>query len=164
MIDLTVSARAAELARAFDRSFTEPVRPVSDDFDDFLAIRAGGAVYAIRVRDVAGLTVDRKIVPLPTSEPALLGIAGLRGGVVPVYSLATLLGGAPIAEAPRWLLLVGAGAPLGFAFDQFDGYVRVPHAEVSSGGEAAMHESVRIADVWRGIADIAALAETIKEK
>jgi purine-binding chemotaxis protein CheW len=165
MSDAGKSSRAADLARAFDSSFANPVRTVGDDCDDFLAIRTGGDSYAVRLRDVVGLTADRKIVPLPTSQPALLGIAGLRGGVVPVYSLATLLGSsAPSGEAPRWMLLVGAGALLGFAFDQFDGQVRVPRSDVSSGGETTTYESARIGDAWRGIADVVALAETIRAR
>jgi chemotaxis signal transduction protein len=162
MSDVAKSSRAADLARAFDSSFANPARSVRDEVDDFLMIRTGGDAYAVRVRDIAGLIADRKIVPLPTAEPAFLGIAGLRGGVVPVYSLAVLLGRALTAETPRWLLLVGTGAPLGLAFDQFDGHVRVPHADVSSGSEAATQESVRIGDAWRGIIRIEALAETIR--
>ena len=164
MSDLAKSTRAADLARAFDGSFAEPVRSVSDDADDFLTIRTGGDAYAVRVREIAGLIADRKIVPLPTSEPAFLGIAGLRGGVVPVYSLAALLGRVPNAEMPRWMLLVGTGAPLGLAFDQFDGHVRVPHADVSSGGGAATQESVRIGAAWRGVIPVQALAATIRTR
>lgn len=162
MSDVAMRSRAADLARAFDGTFARPVRTVNDEGDDFLTIRTGGDAYAVRVRDMAGLIADRKVVPLPTSEPAFLGIAGLRGGVVPVYSLAALLGRAPAAEVPRWMVLVGPGAPLGLAFDHFDGHVRVPRDHVSSGREAATQESVRIAKAWRGIVGIKALAEIIR--
>ncbi|MCW8133316.1 MAG: hypothetical protein KIS92_23430 [Planctomycetota bacterium] len=57
---------------------------------------------------------------MPSRAKALLGLTGLRGDLVPVYSLAQLLGYAR-AEEPAWLLLCGAGHRFGLAFGQNHG-------------------------------------------
>ena len=163
---------ASELAREFDRSFADPARAAADAVEELLAIRVGGDAYAVRLRDVTGLVADRKIVPLPTPEPALMGIVGLRNGLAPVYSLAALLGYGPTAEAPRWLLLVGPGPQFGLAFPEFDGHRRVERADVSSnqdggagaGRNAQVPELVRIDDTRRGLIGIAALTEMIRAR
>ncbi|XYD11834.1 chemotaxis protein CheW (plasmid) [Methylobacterium sp. NMS12] len=54
---------------------------------------AGGRTYALpleRVAEVMALPVD--VVPVPRAAEAALGVIGLRGGVLPLLSLAALLG------------------------------------------------------------------------
>jgi chemotaxis signal transduction protein len=167
-----VARSAAELARQFDRSFADPARAVDEEVEELLAIRVGGDAYAVRLRDVTGLVADRKIVPLPTPEPALLGIVGLRNGIAPVYSLAGLLGYSPTAETARWLLLVGPGPQFGLAFPEFEGHRRVARADISSnreagavaGGNAHVPELVRVDDIRRGLIGIAGLTEDIRAR
>lgn len=115
--------RAAMLRQAFDRSFTEPVRHDAATLVDFLAIRVGDQPWAIRLDEVAGLYAGRSITPVPSSAAGLVGIAGFRGTILPIYDLARLLGRA--ASAPLRWLVTAAGAPAGFAFEGFDRHVRV---------------------------------------
>lgn len=117
------AARAAVLRAAFDRSFAEPSRLDMNLMEDLLMVRAGDDVFAIRLSDIAGLYADKKITRVPGGDPALLGIAGFRGTIQPVYGLATLLG-RPAEAAPRWLV-IAAAAPIALAFDGFDGHLRV---------------------------------------
>jgi chemotaxis signal transduction protein len=165
-----VTRSAAELAREFDRSFADPARAAAEGIEELLAIRVGGDPYAVRLRDVTGLLADRKIVPLPTPEPALLGLVGLRNGIAPVYSLAALLGYGAGGEPPRWLLLVGPGPLFGLAFQEFDGHRQVARADVSSnqdagaGADANVPELVRVDDARRGLIGIAALTEVIRTR
>jgi hypothetical protein len=60
---------------------------------------------------------------VPSEHRELLGIAGMRGGVVAVFDLGALIG-APQPEELRWLVLA-KGAPLAFAFSAFDGQLVV---------------------------------------
>jgi chemotaxis signal transduction protein len=132
----TVTDRVAELRAGFNRSFAEPPRRHDDEFDELLAIRAGERRYALRLRQTSGLYSDRKVTPLPGPIPALLGVAGFSGTIVPVYDLGALLGH-PVAETPRWLA-VAAGTPaVALAFHDLDGHVRVPTRSII--GETAGH-------------------------
>jgi chemotaxis signal transduction protein len=121
---MQIGERAAELRRDFDRSFAEPPRARRPPSVDLLAIRLGGEPFALRLSTVAGVFASKKLTPLPGASPDLLGIAGFRGSVVPVYDLAMLLG-YPASDRPRWLVLAAA-QPVALAFEGLDGYLRLP--------------------------------------
>jgi chemotaxis signal transduction protein len=115
--------RAAELRTTFDRGFTVPLRTDATAKLDLLGIRVGEEVYALRLSEVGGLFVDRKFTRIPASNAVLLGIAGFRGVLMPVYSLRTLLGHSG-RQTARWLV-VAAATPIALAFDTFEGHLRV---------------------------------------
>ena len=114
--------RAVELRLAFDRGFAAPLRIEAAATQDLLAIRVSAEPYAIRLSEITGLFVDRKFTRVPGGNAALLGVAGFRGALVPVYSLRTLLGH-PGTHAPRWLV-IAAAAPVALAFEGFEGHLR----------------------------------------
>ncbi len=111
---LQLESRAAELRRAFDETFAAPPQTHDAALEQMLAITIQGERYAIRVSGISGLAVPKgKVLPVPSSVPELLGLTGIRGTVVPVFSLAWLLGfgqsAAALAEdtglgEPRWLV------------------------------------------------------------
>jgi len=120
--------RTAALRAAFDRAFVEPLRLDAPPSEHLLAIRVGTKACALRLSEIAGLFADRRITRVPGGAAALIGLAGFRGALVPVYSLQALLGlGATSAATPRWLV-VAAGrpaAPVALAFEAFEGQLRV---------------------------------------
>ena len=118
-----LSDRAAELGLAFDRSFAEARPPDPPPSEDLLAIRLGSEPYALRLTEIAGVFAGRKITGLPGGIPALIGIAGFRGTILPVYDLPVLLGHPPV-ETMRWLV-IAAGTPVAFAFSGMDGHIRL---------------------------------------
>ena len=126
-----LARRLNELREAFDRSFADPPRAEVAGHDDLLAVRAGGRRYALRLTQAAGLFPDRPVTRLPGPVSALLGVAGFRGVIVPVYSLAAVFGtGGTTAglhnSRPRWLVLAAGLPPVALAFDELDGHLRVP--------------------------------------
>ena len=125
---LRLATRAATLRAGFDRSFAEPAQLDMTATEDLLAVRVGDDVFAIRLSEIAGLYVGKKMTRVPGGDPALLGIAGFRGTIQPVYSLATLLG-RPAEASPRWLV-IAAAAPIAFAFGAFDRHLRVASATI----------------------------------
>lgn len=127
--------QVAELKRAFDRTFGEAHGAKTTAEHDLLAITLAGDVYGLRLSQIGAVHSDRPITRLPGSPPALLGVAGLRGTLLPVYGLRELLG-YPGAPTPRWLAVV-AGAQVGLAFEQFDGHLRVPSGAIVAEAGAA---------------------------
>jgi purine-binding chemotaxis protein CheW len=121
---LMYSDRVARLRDPFDRSFAEARPPDPPAAENLLAIRLGLEPYALRLSEIVGLFADRKITRLPGGAPELLGIAGFRGAIVPVYDLPALLGHRA-EEAVRWLV-IAASESLAFAFAALDGHLRVP--------------------------------------
>jgi chemotaxis signal transduction protein len=118
-----LAARAEALRAGFDHSFAEPAKMDATVKEDFLAVRVGEDVFAIRLAEISGLHAGKKLTRVPGADPALLGIAGFRGAIQPVYSLAALLG-LPAMAAPRWLVM-SAAAPVALAFDTFEHHLRV---------------------------------------
>jgi chemotaxis signal transduction protein len=159
-------SRAFEMRAAFDRSFAEPARTEQEPLQDFLAIRVGSDPYAIRLADITGLFTDRPITRLPSADPAFIGIAGVRGAVVPVYDLGAFLG-YPQEEAPRWLLLVGANA-LALAFDAFEEHQRLPQgalaAERGQAGRVFIKEVLHAPGSIRPIVQVTAILQEIEQR
>jgi purine-binding chemotaxis protein CheW len=137
---------AASLKADFDRSFASPPAGAGERPETFLRVRVGGERYALRLAEVGGLFVDKRITHLPTSAPSLLGLAGFRDRVLPVYDLAMELGSARVTT-PRWMVTATASA-VALAFDAFEGHVHVrPDAvarEQSLAGRAAARDVLNI--------------------
>ena len=117
-----LSATAAARMRAeFDRGFALSPPVAGDAQEGYLAIRVGGDPCALRLADLLGVYVDRKVVPLPSSVPTLLGIASFRGALIPVHDLRLLLGYLRTAPAGKVRRSTLAGAPLTPALSPADG-------------------------------------------
>jgi chemotaxis signal transduction protein len=164
------AGKIAELRDAFDQTYSIPaVSQVAEQMENLLSMRVAGDPYAIKVSEISGLVNNRKTVALPSRIPELLGVAGIRGGLVPVYSLAALLGYSRDAGEARWLALCASSEPVCLAFSDFEGYLRVSLAEVYAGEQKdAMRGHVkhvmRAADMVRAIVDIPYLLEMIKRR
>jgi chemotaxis signal transduction protein len=161
-----LAGRAEELRHAFDRSFAEAPRAGTEALVDLLAIRVGGDSYALRLAEVAGLFVDRVVTPFPTLVPELLGIAGFRAALVPVYDLRALLGysGGP---PPRWMVSTAGERAVGLVFDSFELHVRVsPDALAADDTHARGHvrQIARLPDGVRPVIHLPSVLEAIKAR
>ena len=72
-----------------------------------LTIRAGGETLALPLAEVTEVLQPRPLTRVPHGPASLLGLANLRGAVVPVISLAALVDGAatPVTSTSRLVLL-----------------------------------------------------------
>jgi purine-binding chemotaxis protein CheW len=111
------------LRRDFDNGFAAPARSDLEAGEDFLAVRMGDRRVAIRLSEVAALVVDKPVTRVPGAHPAMRGLAGFRGAIVPVYDLQRLLGHSADA-ASRWIVLAAA-APAAFSFEDYEGQRRI---------------------------------------
>lgn len=116
----------AELRRVFDETFALPPPQPAQARTEFALVVAGGQRYAIRMSELAGLEVNRKIVPMPEGPRGLLGLSAVQGQLIPVFELAVLLGAGARGGAPRWIALHRSQELVGLAFDEFQGSCRLP--------------------------------------
>ena len=156
--------RAADLREAFDRGFAQERRPDLTVMQSLLAFSVAGEPYAMRLTEIGSVVAGRPITPVPDAGAALLGFAGFRGTIVPVYDLHVLLGRPP-CERPRWLALA-ATAPVVLAFEPFDGHLRVtPDAVMPrEGGEQAdrlVRDVVMVDGAARSIVHLPSLIDVI---
>jgi chemotaxis signal transduction protein len=155
--------RLAALRELFDRSFVEPPRERVAVAEDLLAVRSAGRRYALRLAQTDGVFPERPLMPLPGPVSALLGLAGFRRTIVPVYDLGAVLG-SPSQATPRWLVLVAGAPPVAVAFDELDGHLRVPAEAVIPEAEVrgCLSGLVRLPDGPRPIVDLGAVRATIQ--
>jgi purine-binding chemotaxis protein CheW len=159
------AGRAAQLRQAFDRTFADPIRVDTALNVDLLAIEVGAQTYAIRLSEISGLFAGKKITNVPGGTAALLGVAGFRGALVPVYDLKVLLGEAS-SRGPRWLVIAQA-APIALAFDAFLARLRVKQEEIAPHSARAhaprhAHELVRTGSFMGPLLHLPSLLELIK--
>jgi len=163
-----VIERSTELRRAFDRSFSEAPVAGASQWDDLLDIRVGSDPYAIHLDQVTGVFADKLVTPLPGSFPELLGIAGFRGAIVPVYDLRSLLGYTR-GGSQRWLILIAGQTRIALTFDQFEGHTRVPRTAIAkeASGETqrlSVREVIRTASFVRPIVHLPFVLEMIRKR
>ena len=124
--------KAAQLRQAFDCTFALPPSLASPEVEDLVTIRVAGDPYAIRLLDIAEIVTERRVVSVPSVTPDLLGLAGIRGGIVPVFGLSSILGYGPEPGSPRWMILCGSEDPIALAFSEYEGYLRLPTSALHS--------------------------------
>ncbi len=137
--DTSLGAVLARLRGEFDQSFAVApgVRLAAEHA--LVVVGVGSGRIAVLLHEIGGLLAHPEIVAVPSRAPDLLGIVGIRGGLVPVFSLAMLMGESRDPEPPAWLVLC-AGEPLGLAAARFLGHFRasaeafrpIPAAETRS--------------------------------
>jgi chemotaxis signal transduction protein len=159
------SVRLSDLRAEFDTSFATPPRHHEAKYDELLAIRAGQRRYVLRLAQTSGLYRDRPVTPLPGPVPALLGVAGFSGTIVPVYDLGTLLR-YPAPEVPRWLVVAAGTPPVALAFHDLDGHLRVPTESIvgesgRDGLPGCLGGMVTLPDDTRPIVDIPAVRAAV---
>ena len=120
---MTTSERVQALRDAFDRTFAEAPTGGTQRGAVALAIRIGDDAYALPLAPHVGSVVKApRIVPLPGGGTHQLGVAGVRGALAIVFSLAELLGYARSSEA-AWLATLTGNASAALAFDGIEGQI-----------------------------------------
>ncbi|RAK60991.1 hypothetical protein DJ021_14830 [Phenylobacterium hankyongense] len=112
------------------------------DTQTFLTFRSAGDLYALRADQVSEVIRVPAVARLPHGPRSLLGLANLRGQVLPVASLNTLLGRPETVAAalPRAIVLDGA-APVAVAVDEIRGLVAVDPSKIATDQAASAAEA-----------------------
>jgi chemotaxis signal transduction protein len=95
---------------------------------------------------------------LPSRKPELLGVAGVRGALVSVYGLSSILGYSTRSIAMKWLAMCGHAQSVALAFDELEGFLRLPQRSlfrVDSVDTSRPHlaEAVRVGPTTRRVID-----------
>lgn len=143
---------AAALRRAFDASFARPISNVEEPQVELVALRLRSAEHVIRLTEISGIVSARKVLSIPSQAPGLLGLCGVRGRLMPVFDLGTLLG-YPDREAGRsWFVLCSSPQPLAFAVGEVERYLRVPREALHASEGSSNSERLvdQVADTGHG--------------
>ena len=164
MIQPLQGSTAANLRVAFDNAFAEPYAAQHRATTDYVSIRLGEHTHALALSEIAGLYSRVAIVPCPSPIPELMGLAGFRGALVPVYDLGALLGHAPAAG--RWLALL-ADRSVALAFDAFEEHFRVDTADIvvtPANGRHHIHTIARGGERAWPVIDLASLVGALRQR
>lgn len=154
---------ALRLRDDFDRSFAEPAtaKPTTVGL---LFLRVGGDPYTLRLSELTGIHRDKTIAMAASTLPDLLGMAGFRGVIAPVYDLGSLLG-YPRARAPRWIALARGPAPVALAFETFEAHFHVEVDQLASDGSSGtrpyLEGALREANGTRALIRVASIVEAL---
>jgi len=134
----------------------------------FLTFEVDAQLYALRADEVAEVIRLPAMARVPQGPPALLGVANLRGAVLPVASLRVMLGGKPGADAAARVIVLDVGAPVAIVVDAVAalesadaGQIERPEKDLGTGGAANLLGAFAVAGTQRvaRILDIRALLD-----
>jgi chemotaxis signal transduction protein len=159
--------RVEEMREEFDRGFAEPPPAPAGRTEEFLEVEVGRDPYALRLAELSGVQRAPRLTALPGAPPEVLGLAAVRGLVVPVFDLAALLGYGRGEAQPPAIALCRGEPPIGLALGAVRRHLRVPAAAVQAGGPGKaervhVEAFVRTAETVRPVIGIRSVLEAIR--
>jgi purine-binding chemotaxis protein CheW len=120
----------------------------------------GDQSFGFQLRDIREILRPPPLAQMPLGPTSLLGLANLRGVVLPVIGLRRLLGLRDVADhAARRIIVIERGAPVGFLVDRIERLLVAPARQVSGdeAGAGAIHP-----DLLHGVIKGAEGSDSIK--
>ena len=110
-----------------------PVSPAADDVvAHFVVTRVGEEALAFQLDRVSEIIRIPLLAHMPLAPRSLLGLANMRGIVLPVVSLGRLLGlPESLFDDQARIIVIGGAAPVGFAVNCVEKLLAIPTAELS---------------------------------
>lgn len=125
-----------------------------------MRLRVAGESYAFAVEDVLEVAELGDIAPVPGSDGSVLGVQNLRGEVLPVFDLASVLGIARVGVAQRLLVVEHDGRRAAFAIDEVLDVAELP-APTEEAESALLHGAALDDGGLVGVVDVAQLFRTL---
>lgn len=138
-----VAETLRRLRREFDDAFALPIEFPSDDRAAFVLVRVGAEVHAVSSIDLRQIVRCPPVLPVPSSAPAFLGIAALRGVILGVYDLHAILRGEAVATSSGAWMLVCPDRQTALAVDAVIGHVHAARSAVLPIAQALPDAPVR---------------------
>ena len=98
----------------------------------FLTFRVSGELYALPANQVAEVIRLPAVARVPQAPKGLLGLANLRGSVLPVASVRGLVGAEESAEATTRAIVLDGAAPVALAVDVVEALVAVEPEQIET--------------------------------
>ena len=98
----------------------------------FLTFRVDGELYALPANQVAEVIRLPAVARVPQAPKGLLGLANLRGSVLPVASVRGLVGAEESAEATTRAIVLDGAAPVALAVDVVEALVAVETEQIET--------------------------------
>jgi chemotaxis signal transduction protein len=97
-----------------------------------LAVNLGTEAYGIPISQVREITTLDDLTTTPVSHTDFLGLANIRGEIIPVFDLGGVLGRPPRPDATRQVdvVIVTGQGPLVLRSDSIRGTIRIPASEL----------------------------------
>jgi chemotaxis signal transduction protein len=139
---------------------------------NFMLFRVGTRWLGMEAKSIVEVAVKSAITRIPTAPRHVLGITSLRGGLVPVISLAQLLGSTGTmsndngAITPRLVVVDAPEYELALVAHEVGGFVtRTPTPTEALGNKrlSFLHEQIAWNERFVEIVDVAALATVVTE-
>ena len=157
-----------KLRTTFDQAFAITPRAEAEPLISLISVRVINKPFVLRSEHIIGIVKPTRITPFPSSIPESIGVAGIRGVLVPVFHLARFLGLECPTGAVHWIVLANRESPIGFAFEKFEGQVDVAKSglyfDENGRGSAPSNLLARIGLSVRPIIDIPQIVEEIRKK
>lgn len=118
----TLERRLRALRSEFDSSFARPWTPSRAQTEAILCFTAQGGKFAAPLTTLQSVARAGAIVPVPSQASALLGITVLRAKLLPVFSVAALLGMPSANSEVSWLAVLRGPRAAALALDSLAGY------------------------------------------
>ncbi|WP_162820597.1 chemotaxis protein CheW [Microvirga calopogonii] len=112
-----------------------------------LTVEVGRKRFALPASDVAEVIRPPTVTRVPLGPPSLLGVANLRGAVLPMVSLHRLFGDEPNLSASTRVVVLNRAAPVGLVIDRVASLERDDDAEASNIADDEQHPAGRLIDL-----------------
>jgi chemotaxis signal transduction protein len=163
-VSAVVTDRVAQMRREFDAAFARPPAAEPPATETLLRVSAGGTGFFVQLRQLACVLPCAVVVPVPGARRELLGLTAVRGQILPLYSLATLLELAgPVAPA-RWILVAAGGTGAGLGVEVVEGVSRIPETvvmEAAARGEGGRRGNLPDAAGVRPLLDVTSVINNL---
>lgn len=128
-----MARRSQRSSRAQSAALVEPGPAAVDGaVAQFVVARVGDEALAFQLDRVSEIIRIPRLAHMPLAPRSLLGLANMRGIVLPVISLARLLGFAEdLLDDQARIIVIGRSAPVGFAVDRVERLLATPIADLS---------------------------------
>lgn len=156
---------AEEMRRVFDQSFASAPPIETADLISLIMIRVSGERFVLRMDEIHGIGRDQPVVPVASRISELMGIAGMRGALVPVFSLAALLG-LPRTDEWSWLAIIQGESPMALAFDALESRMEIRRTSLYEDASPARRHIRQLAQIGNQVCpviDVPSLTEGIRK-